>query len=404
MKRWLLTLAMVLLAGLVGVAADRVAMFTEVSGSVQAGGLKARTLMPLGTGVEVSVPQGARATLTFFRDGHREHLQGPCRVRVSASGTTLLAGQAAARVRTAAAPSTMLAPSGQNLRRMGGGLQALAVPGSAEHDQVLALATFSFVHGIEEVAPPAVGGGRPYLLKRFPGEDGDRPPGGATPPLLAPAPSEPPAMVPAPAPPQAPEVGPAPGIVVAPVPEPSPEVVGEPEPEYAPAPEPPRLSQQQVYALDPWLSWAGTEQVLVTLERRGHPVWSQACRGAALAVPESVRPGDYLWRVRDLETSLEVSAQVTVLPKRESKRVRSAFEEARRVADASAWVLLMTSLADQGLYSEALQANQEALRLQPEDSTLHLAAARLLWLLAREAEARDQAIRGLELEAASGEE
>jgi len=399
-KKWLLTLAMVLLAGLAGLAQDRVAMFTEVSGAVQVAGLKARTLMPLGTGAEVSVPKGAQATLTFFRDGHREHLQGPCRVRVSASGSTLVAGKPAARVRTAAAPSTMLAPSGQNLRRMGGGLQALAVPGSEEHEQVLALATFGAVGAIEETHPPTGGGGRAYLPKRSPEVGEVPPPGSPVPPLSAPAPSPPPVVcAPAPAPPQIPQASPAPPIVVAPAPDPSSPAVPEPI-----LPEPPRLSQQQVYALEPWLSWSGAEQVRVTLEQEGRPVWSQACRGTALAVPEAIAPGEYLWKVGVLGTEVEASAKVTVLPAGQGERVRRAFQEARRVDDPSAWVLLMTNLADEGLYREALQANQEALRLQPQDSTLHLAAARLLWLVAREGEARDRAVQGLQLEASEGQE
>ncbi len=191
MKKWILALALFLLAGLAVVAADRVAMFTEVSGAVLAGEVKARTLMALGTGAEVLVPEGARATLTFFRDGHRERLQGPCRVRLASSGSTLMEGRASACVRTAAAPSTLLAPSGQNLRRMGGGLQALADPDSEEHSQVLALATFLSVGAPEGTGPTGggAGGSQPPVGSEQPRLEAPAPP--PPPPAAAPSPSGP---------------------------------------------------------------------------------------------------------------------------------------------------------------------------------------------------------------------
>ncbi len=123
-----------------------------------------------------------------------------------------------------------------------------------------------------------------------------------------------------------------------------------------------------------------------------------------MTLPATLPAGDYLWSVMSLDTRAVASAEITLLSACEGERVRRAFRETRQMGDASAWVLLMSNLADRGLLNEALRANEEALKLQPEDSTLHLAAARLLWQLAREEEAREHAIRGVQLEYQAGQE
>lgn len=392
MRKSLLTGALVLLAALAVLAADRIAMFTEVVGPVSFRGGLARTLMPVATGEEVEVPARSRATLTFFRDGHRERLQGPCRVRLEASGGRLVAGAPEALTRTAGAPDTVLAPSGQNLRRMGGGLHALADPGSAEYAQLVALAS------PEDLLRGGAGAGQKqatpdvYLLEVEPP--------GAGPPLEAPA-VAPPLEAPAVAPPLRPGPVEAPRessvLESAPVGAPGAGPPPCPAPVVAPPP-PVRLSEQRDFALAPTLSWQARGAALVSLERAGKVVWKTLGSGPQVTLPAWLPPGPYRWTVQTLDGSVPAEAEIAILPRSERERVHRAFEEARCLRDASAWALVMARLADQGLLVEAYRANREALLLRPRDAGLHLAAARLLLLLALEDRAREEARKGLELE------
>lgn len=364
MKRSLLTAFLFLLAGLGGtLAADRVAMFTEVVGPVRVGSTPARTLLAVLAGAEVQVPAGARATLTFFGDGHRERLQGPCRVRVGNSGATVLEGSAGCRVRSDGAPASVLAPTGQNLRRMGGGLQALAEPASAERAEVQALAVLFSVGDVMEPAPPMEPAG---------------------PPLAAPPP-------PAAAPPAAPTIQPPLTPGAAPGEPPGP-------PAQAHSVSPLRLTEQRVFALPACLSWTAAGPVRLILAREGQEVWSGLCEGSWLQIPGAIPPGRYRWTVLPQGPVGPAHAEIQLLPGSERVRVRRAFREAAQMNDSSGWVLLMANLADQGLLNEALLANREALRLQPEDATLHLAAARLLWQMGLEDQAREHALRGAVLD------
>lgn len=376
MKRSFVTAVFFLLAGLGTLAADRVAMFTEVVGPVRVGPTPARTLLAVLAGAEVQVPAGARATLTFFGDGHRERLQGPCRVRVGNSAATVLEGSAGCRVRSDGAPASVLAPTGQNLRRMGGGLQALAEPASAERAEVQALAVLFSVGDVMEPAPPMEPAGPPLAA----------PPLAAPPPPPAPAPARPLA---APPPPPAP-----PGIPPPLAPGAAP---GEPPVQSVPLPTP-RLTAQRLFALPPRLSWTAVGPVRLTLSREGQEVWSGWCEGSWLQIPGAIPPGRYRWTVLPQGPVGPAHAEIQLLPGSERVRVRLAFREAAQINDASAWVLLMANLADQGLLNEALLANREALRLQPEDATLHLAAARLLWQMGLEDQAREHALRGAVLD------
>ncbi len=376
MKRSFVTAVFFLLAGLGTLAADRVAMFTEVVGPVRVGPTPARTLLAVLAGAEVQVPAGARATLTFFGDGHRERLQGPCRVRVGNSAATVLEGSAGCRVRSDGAPASVLAPTGQNLRRMGGGLQALAEPASAERAEVQALAVLFSVGDVMEPAPPMEPAGPPLAA----------PPLAAPPPPPAPAPARPLA---APPPPPAP-----PGIPPPLAPGAAP---GEPPVQSVPLPTP-RLTAQRLFALPPRLSWTAVGPVRLTLSREGQEVWSARCEGNSLQLPGAIPPGPYLWALLPEESTTSAHAEIQVLPGSERVRVRRAFREAAQMNDSSGWVLLMANLADQGLLNEALLANREALRLQPEDATLHLAAARLLWQMGLEDQAREHALRGAVLD------
>lgn len=386
MKRSFVTAVFFLLAGLGTLAADRVAMFTEVVGPVRVGPTPARTLLAVLAGAEVQVPAGARATLTFFGDGHRERLQGPCRVRVGNSAATVLEGSAGCRVRSDGAPASVLAPTGQNLRRMGGGLQALAEPASAERAEVQALAVLFSVGDVMEPAPSAP---TPRVAPR---------PTAAPPPPPAPAPPMEPAGPPlaAPSPPAAPPPA-APTIQPPLTPGAAP---GEPPgpPAQAHSVSPLRLTEQRVFALPACLSWTAAGPVRLILAREGQEVWSGLCEGSWLQIPGAIPPGRYRWTVLPQGPVGPAHAEIQLLPGSERVRVRRAFREAAQMNDSSGWVLLMANLADQGLLNEALLANREALRLQPEDATLHLAAARLLWQMGLEDQAREHALRGAVLD------
>lgn len=156
-----LVASLIAILALAGAAqSDRSAMFTVVEGAVRAGGASARTMMVLKPGVVVLVPKGARATVTFFSDGHRENLSGPCSVRIEVSGARLLTGASSQLRRSGAASQTVLAPTGQNLRRIGGGLQAAADPASDEHAALLAMAEPLTTRN-DVLARPSGGGGAP---------------------------------------------------------------------------------------------------------------------------------------------------------------------------------------------------------------------------------------------------
>jgi len=386
-KRSLLTAFLFLLAGLGTLAADRVAMFTEVVGPVRVGTTPARTLLAVLSGAEIQLPSGTRATLTFFSDGHRERLQGPCRVRVGVSAATVLEGVAGCRVRSEGAPASVLAPTGQNLRRMGGGLQALAEPSSAERAEVQALAVLFSVGDVMESGPP---GPTPRVAPP-PMEPAPAPM--AAPPVAAPPPPAPSAEPAAPAAPPPPPPPPPPAATRPSLPKISPPLAPGAPVQALPVTLP-RLTAQRLFALPPRLSWTAVGPVRLSLSREGQEIWSARCEGNSLQLPGAIPPGRYLWVLQPEESTRPSQAEIQVLPGSERVMVRRAFREATQMQDFSGWVLLMANLADQGLLNEALLANREALRLQPEDATLHLAAARLLWQMGLEDQAREHALRG----------
>lgn len=102
---------------------SRAAMVTQLSGGGQLAGKPIRTLQVLAEGSEISVPSGANLRLVYLQSGHKEALSGPLKFRVGQSGSKKLEG-AGKLVEEAGGGSNTRLPKSDNLRRMGGSLQA----------------------------------------------------------------------------------------------------------------------------------------------------------------------------------------------------------------------------------------------------------------------------------------
>ena len=100
-------------------------MITETHGANNAGGQPLRTLQVLSEGVEADVPSGGKLRLVYLVSGQKESVSGPCRVRIGSSesqrvsGTGKVVGEQSGGVKTKIQKS-------ENIRRMGGSLQATA--------------------------------------------------------------------------------------------------------------------------------------------------------------------------------------------------------------------------------------------------------------------------------------
>lgn len=95
---------LLLLLALPAAAAPPLGMVTDVRGDVRRGGARADVLTQLGSGDVLVLAPGATVTVTWFSDGHRERVQGPAKVTVSATG---LGGAPVEKVKAAAALAGM---------------------------------------------------------------------------------------------------------------------------------------------------------------------------------------------------------------------------------------------------------------------------------------------------------
>ncbi len=111
MKNRLLLLILTLLLARPTGASPPVGMVTDLRGEVRAGSVRLDVLTQLSAGQVLVLGPGARCTVTWFVDGHREKVSGPARVRVTPGG---LAGASVTKVRAAAALASMQprAPAG----------------------------------------------------------------------------------------------------------------------------------------------------------------------------------------------------------------------------------------------------------------------------------------------------
>lgn len=111
MKTSRLVLLLLLLLVSPAGASPSVAMVTDLEGEVRAGKVRVDVLTQLPVGQVLVLGPGARCTVTWFADGHRERVVGPARVRVTSDG---LAGAPVTKERAAAALASMKprAPAG----------------------------------------------------------------------------------------------------------------------------------------------------------------------------------------------------------------------------------------------------------------------------------------------------
>ena len=116
-----------LLVLLAGAAGGRVAMVLETKGQTlllsAKGKAQMRTLQVLTDGDEVEVTEGAVLRLSYFQNGVKESISGPCKVKLGPTRSQKLSGSGKIESQAARNASTELDES-SNLRRTGGAMQA----------------------------------------------------------------------------------------------------------------------------------------------------------------------------------------------------------------------------------------------------------------------------------------
>ena len=111
----------------VSAAGARVAMVLETKGQnlllSPKGKTEMRTLQVLTDGDEVEISEGAVLRLSYFKNGVKESISGPCKVKLGPTKSQKLSGSGKIETQAARNASTELDES-SNLRRTGGAMQA----------------------------------------------------------------------------------------------------------------------------------------------------------------------------------------------------------------------------------------------------------------------------------------
>ena len=100
-------------------------MVTETKAASNPKGQPLRSLQVLAEGAQVEVPQGGKVRLVYLVSGQKETVTGPCRIEIGNSGSRRVSGTGQVVGEQASGVKTKLQKS-ENLRRMGGSLQAEA--------------------------------------------------------------------------------------------------------------------------------------------------------------------------------------------------------------------------------------------------------------------------------------
>lgn len=100
-------------------------MVTENRAACNSKGQPLRSLQVLAEGAQVEVPQGGKVRLVYLVSGQKETVTGPCRIEIGNSGSRRVSGTGQVVGEQASGVKTKLQKS-ENLRRMGGSLQAEA--------------------------------------------------------------------------------------------------------------------------------------------------------------------------------------------------------------------------------------------------------------------------------------
>ena len=124
-RLWLLLLALMFVVYGASAKLSRAAMITETHGAQNAGGQPLRTLQVLAEGVEANIPAGGKLRLVYLVSGQKESVSGPCRVRIGSAGSIRVSGTGQVVGEQSGGVKTKIQRS-ENIRRMGGALQATA--------------------------------------------------------------------------------------------------------------------------------------------------------------------------------------------------------------------------------------------------------------------------------------
>jgi hypothetical protein len=141
----------------------RAAMVTQTSGGSTCQSKPLRPLQVLGEGSTIDVPSGASLRLVYLESGCKESVSGPCQLRVGSAESKILSNDPDTRVvvEQASKGTTKLRKS-ENIRRMGGSLQAYADKSTGE--------LIAMVTGIDESSPnyvpPQTGQARTVAIDR----------------------------------------------------------------------------------------------------------------------------------------------------------------------------------------------------------------------------------------------
>lgn len=126
-KRWATFALLVLCVAVALATGKRSAMVVETRGENllvdSSPGAQLRTLQVLSDGSSVKVAEGALLRLSFFKNGQKETITGPCTVTIGQTESRQVDGTGKIEVESARNASTELDDS-TNLRRTGGAMQA----------------------------------------------------------------------------------------------------------------------------------------------------------------------------------------------------------------------------------------------------------------------------------------
>lgn len=140
-----LVLSLTLLAFEAHAVLSRAAMVTETSGGAEIDSKPIRTLQVFSEGSKIQVKPGGKLRLVYLQSGSKEAVSGPCLLEIGSTASKLVEGSGKVVEEQGGGARTKLRRS-ENIRRMGGSLQANAgdgdlTPATPAHspDQVLAM-------------------------------------------------------------------------------------------------------------------------------------------------------------------------------------------------------------------------------------------------------------------------
>lgn len=381
MKRyWLLIFLLASLGLAVNSAQDRSAMVVQTKGNnkvtVEGKTQRLRTLQVLPQDATVVVPKGCTLRLSYFREGRKETITGPCKLTVGFRSSTQIGGLGKIRGKRTRGVKEVV--TSKSLRRMGGALQANA--GQAPGD-MLAMVNFKKA---DPPPPPPQSSPAPIAPRSKAAaisveqaqKGGGARKGSSQKETLA----------------QKPKV-PKPGAMAA-------TVERRPGPLRA-------VGIPSVYVRPPanrTLEWAGPAgDYKVVLSRGEKTLYSK--EGPALylrCAPAVLGPGrSYILKVTHPQSKQSFEKEFYILSSKEKDEAKAEYDrlsEELNLDDDAPHAILLSWLDGEGFLLEARKELEKSVKLFPDNSGFHAALGRTLINLGMYKEAKKSLLRAKNLE------